>query len=61
MLLGNEKNTSLHLAEVRAGKRGTVSQAAPIPMSGERQWITLDELDDGTFHPSRPPSRRAER
>ena len=47
LLLGTEKNTSLHLAEVRAGKRGTVTQAAPILVDGERQWVTFDELDYG--------------
>lgn len=53
LLLGTDKNTSLHLAEVRAGRRGTVMQGAPVLVDGVRQWVTFEELDydDETFPP----------
>jgi len=53
LLLGTDKNTSLHLAEVRAGQRSTVTQGAPVLVNGERQWVTFEELayDDATFPP----------
>ncbi|MDL2344866.1 AAC(3) family N-acetyltransferase [Deinococcus sp. MIMF12] len=53
LLLGTGKNTSLHLAEVRAGRRGTVTQGAPVLVDGERRWITFEDLDydDGAFPP----------
>lgn len=53
LLLGTEKNTSLHLAEVRAGVRPTVQVGAPVNVEGRRQWVTFEEAeyDDGTFPP----------
>lgn len=53
LLLGTGKNTSLHLAEVRAGRRSTLTQGAPVLVGGERRWVTFDDLDydDGTFPP----------
>lgn len=53
LLLGTEKNTSLHLAEVRAGRRPTVTFSGPVLRGGQRQWITFDEpdYDDGAFPP----------
>ncbi|MPY67469.1 AAC(3) family N-acetyltransferase [Deinococcus sp. SDU3-2] len=53
LLLRTRKNTSLHLAEVRAGRRGTVTQGAPVAAKGERRWVTFDDLDydDETFPP----------
>lgn len=53
LLLGTGKNTSLHLAEVRAGRRGTVTQGAPVLVGGERRWVTFEDLDydDEAFPP----------
>ncbi|UQN10570.1 aminoglycoside N(3)-acetyltransferase [Deinococcus sp. QL22] len=53
LLLGTEKNTSLHLAEIRTGRRGTVTQGAPILLNGEQQWVTFEDLDydEETFPP----------
>ena len=45
LLLGTERNTSLHLAEVRAGVRPTVAVSGPVMVDGERQWLTFDEPD----------------
>lgn len=45
LLLGTEKNTSLHLAEVRVGQRPTVLQGAPMLIDGERQWVTFEDFD----------------
>lgn len=45
LLLGTEVNTSLHLAEVRAGQRPTVPFSGPIQRGGQRQWVTFDETD----------------
>ena len=45
LLLGTENNTSLHLAEVRAGKQATVPFSGPILVDGERRWVTFDECD----------------
>lgn len=45
LLLGTDNNTSLHLAEVRSGKRPTVPFSGPILVGGERQWVTFDEAD----------------
>lgn len=53
LLLGTNRNSSLHLAEVRAGQRKTVPMGAPVFQNGVRQWITFDELDydQDTFPP----------
>ncbi|GAA5513700.1 SPbeta prophage-derived aminoglycoside N(3')-acetyltransferase-like protein YokD [Deinococcus carri] len=53
LLLGTGNNTSLHLAEVRAGRRPTVTFSGPILMAGQRQWVTFEEpdYDDSTFPP----------
>jgi len=45
LLLGTERNTNLHLAEVRAGVRPTVAVSGPVMVDGERQWLTFDEPD----------------
>ncbi|MXV19944.1 aminoglycoside N(3)-acetyltransferase [Deinococcus xianganensis] len=45
LLLGTEVNTSLHLAEVRAGQRPTVPFSGPVTVGGERRWLTFDEAD----------------
>ena len=52
LLLGTENNTSLHLAEVRAGTRPTVTVGGPVLRGGKRQWLTFDETDyDDTAFP----------
>ncbi len=53
LLLGTGNNTSLHLAEVRAGEQPTVSFSGPVLVEGERQWVTFDECDynEATFPP----------
>jgi len=53
LLLGTENNTSLHLAEVRAGRRPTVTFGGPVLRAGQRQWVTFEEpdYDDGAFPP----------
>lgn len=43
--LGTDVNTSLHLAEVRAGQRPTVPFSGPVTRDGQRQWVTFDEAD----------------
>lgn len=45
LLLGTAVNTSLHLAEVRAGQRPTVPFSGPVLTRGERRWVTFDEAD----------------
>lgn len=51
--IGYNNNTSLHLAEYRADYRGKKfrEDGAPILIEGERQWVTLQdiELDDSDF------------
>lgn len=51
--LGTHRNSSLHLAEVRAGLRPVVERAAPIMHGGERRWVTFQDIayDDATFPP----------
>lgn len=51
--LGTENNTSLHLAEIRAGKQSTVQFGGPILVDGQQQWVTFDECDydEETFPP----------
>lgn len=53
LLLGTENNTSLHLAEIRAGTRPVTSFSGPVLVNGERQWVTFDEIDydDSAFPP----------
>ena len=53
LLLGTDKNTSLHLAEIRAGVCPTVQVGAPVLLGGERRWAVFDEADynDETFAP----------
>lgn len=53
LLLGTEVNSSLHLAEVRAGKRPIVPFGGPILRDGHHHWVTMDEpdYDEGTFPP----------
>ena len=53
MLLSTENNTSLHLAEVRAGKQSTVAFSGPLLVEGQPQWVTFDECDydEKTFPP----------
>lgn len=45
LLLGTEVNTSLHLAEVRAGKQPVTPFSGPILENGQRQWVTFGEID----------------
>lgn len=53
LLLGTDRNTSLHLAEVRAGRCERTQVNAPMLVNGQRQWVTFDEwrYDDDTFPP----------
>lgn len=53
LLLGTDKNTSLHLAEARAGQRKVVQVSAPMLVNGQQEWVTFDEwdYDDDTFPP----------
>lgn len=43
--VGHDVNTSLHLAECRAGIRAVVKEAAPVWVDGKRVWRTYDEID----------------
>ena len=44
--IGNEYNTSLHLAEHRAEiEKDTVNQGAPVICGGEKIWKEFEELD----------------
>ena len=45
VLLGTNRNTSLHLAEIRAGTRPTVTSGAPVLRSEQRQWVQFEETD----------------
>ncbi|WP_293914483.1 AAC(3) family N-acetyltransferase [Deinococcus sp.] len=51
LLLGTERNSSLHLAEHRSGLRGQVRQGAPVMVNGERIWAEFGDLeyDDDSF------------
>jgi aminoglycoside 3-N-acetyltransferase len=46
--VGQENNTSLHLAEVRAHYPGKkhFRQGAPLLVDGQRQWVDFDELEE---------------
>jgi len=43
--VGHDSNTSLHLAEYRAGVRGAVQQTAPVLVDGAATWVTWDDVD----------------
>jgi aminoglycoside 3-N-acetyltransferase len=45
--VGHANNTSLHLAEHRAGLSGqqVIRQGSPVLVDGRRRWVTYDELD----------------
>jgi len=43
--VGHANNTSLHLAEVRAGTQGTTPDGAPVLVDGERQWVPYEVVD----------------
>ena len=43
--VGHERNTSLHLAEHRAGVRPAVQQGAPVLVDGAARWVTWDDVD----------------
>lgn len=43
--VGHNRNTSLHLAEVRAGVRPEVVCGAPLWVNGRSQWTRYRELD----------------
>ncbi|MDP9416285.1 MAG: AAC(3) family N-acetyltransferase, partial [Actinomycetota bacterium] len=47
LLLGvdHASNTSMHLAEYRAGIRRAVRQSGPVLVNGARQWLTWDDID----------------
>lgn len=49
--VGHDRNTSLHLAQYRAGVRRRVRQSGPVRVDGRRQWLTWDDidLDSGDF------------
>lgn len=53
LLLGTEVNSSLHLAEVRAGKQPVEQFSGPILEGGQQKWVTFDEIsyDESTFPP----------
>lgn len=42
---GYGSNTSMHLAEYRAGKAGPKRQGSAILVDGERQWVEFDDID----------------
>eukprot|EP00727_Mastigamoeba_balamuthi_P002701 m51a1_g12428 putative aminoglycoside n(3 )-acetyltransferase (253) ;mRNA; f:799259-811251 len=44
--VGHDRNTSLHLAEGRAGVCGSVREGSPVlDGQGRRQWVGYDDLD----------------
>lgn len=43
--VGHDSNTSLHLAEYRAGVRRPVQQTAPVLVDGAAQWVTWQDID----------------
>jgi aminoglycoside 3-N-acetyltransferase len=43
--VGHDSNTSLHLAEYRAGVRRVVQPTAPVLVDGARQWVTWHDVD----------------
>jgi len=48
--VGQESNTSLHLAEYRAEYAGKeeIIQAAPVIVAGQRQWMEFRELEENS-------------
>lgn len=42
--VGHDHNTSLHLAEYRAGVRKVAEQGAPVMRDGERVWATYPDI-----------------
>ena len=42
--VGHDRNTSLHLAEYRAGVRRRVRQSGPVLVQRRRQWLTWDDI-----------------
>ena len=48
--VGQESNTSLHLAEYRAdyADKKTFTQAAPVIINGQRQWREFQELEENS-------------
>ncbi len=49
--VGHGRNTSLHLAEYRAGVTGECERGAPVLVDGQRRWKTFPDVrvDDGDF------------
>ena len=45
LLLGTDRNSSLHLAEHRSGTRERVKQGAPLLENGRRVWKVYRDLD----------------
>ena len=47
LLLGvpHANNTSLHLAEFRAGTRPRLLTSAPLVVDGRREWLTFEDFD----------------
>lgn len=43
--VGHDSNTSLHLAEYRAGVRRAVQPTAPVLTDGAAQWVTWHDID----------------
>lgn len=43
--VGHDRNTSMHLAEYRAGVRPRVRLGAPVLVDGRRTWVTFDDID----------------
>lgn len=43
--VGHDRNTSLHLAEYRAGVRQRLHESGPVLVEGHRRWCTWDEID----------------
>lgn len=43
--VGHDRNTSLHLAQYRAGVRRRVRESGPVRLDGRRQWLSWDDID----------------
>lgn len=43
--VGHDSNTSLHLAEYRAGVQPAVRQSAPVLVDGADNWVEWDDVD----------------
>lgn len=48
--VGHSSNTSLHLAEYRAGyaRKAWITNGSPVMVDGARRWVEYSELDDDT-------------